>query len=352
MKPALCLLLAAASLSAQWLGHPTPGLPRTADGKPNLSAPAPRAADGHPDLSGLWGMNSGPYSNIATDLKPEDIQPWADALFKKRAPELGRGDPANISCLPQGPRANLFGPLMEKFIQTPGILVILIEDLSYRQVYLDGRKLADDPEPSFMGYSVGHWDGDTLVVDSNGYKDRTWLDMPGHPHSEALHVTERFHRADFGHMEIAETIDDPKVFNKKFTITIKAELVPDTEMLEYVCAENEKDGGHLVGTAGDNKLPAVKVAPEVLTKYTGAYGFSYPENPTVAVISHVTIKDGQLFLDTEGKGATPMVPVSETAFFAGPDRVDFVLNAKGEVTHFTTAFAEGDLKSFRIPDRK
>jgi Domain of unknown function (DUF3471) len=242
---------------------------------------------------------------------------------------------------------------MEKFIQTPGVLVILIEDLSYRQVFLDGRTLAKDPEPSFMGYSVGHWEGDTLVVESNGYKDRTWLDLAGHPHTEALHITERFLRRDFGHMEIAETIDDPKAFKKPFTITIKAEIVPDTEILEYVCAENEKDHQHLVGTISDSTPPAVKVAPEVLSRYVGSYEFALPENPTVMTTFNVTLSGGQLFLDTEGKSKAPLTPVSESSFLSfDGSRIDFVKNAQGAVTHFTQSFAEGDLKFIREPDRK
>ena len=352
MRTSACLFFLAATLSAQWLNHPTPGMPRTPDGKPNLSAPAPRSADGHADLSGLWGMNPGSYGNIAVDLKPEDVQPWADALFKQRGANFGRDNPTQFDCLPQGPHANLYAPEMEKFIQTPGVLVILIEDLTYRQVFLDGRELPKDPDPSFMGYSVGHWDGDTLVVESTGYKDRTWLDMGGHPHTEALRLTERFRRRDFGHMEIAETIDDPGVFNKQFTITIQATLVPDTEILEYVCAENEKDRRHLVGTPTDSKPPAVTVAPDVLSKYVGAYEFAFPENPTVPQTFNVTMTDGKLFMDTEGKAKGELIPASDTVFFKGPVRVEFFKDNEGKVTYFTQAYAEGDLKHMRKPDRK
>jgi hypothetical protein len=299
-------------------------------------------------------MNSLAYANIAADLKPEDIQPWADALFREHAGNFGRDDPAQVECLPQGPRANLYPPEMEKFIQTPGILVILIEDLSYRQVFLDGRSLPKDPEPSFMGYSVGRWEGDTLVVESTGYKDRTWLDLAGHPHSEALRITERFRRRDYGHMEIAETIDDPKAFNKPFTITINAQIVPDTEILEYVCAENEKDHRHLIGTSSDATPPAVTVAPEVLSKYVGSYEFAFPENPTVMTTFHVTLAGGQLFMDTEGKSKSPLTPVSESSFLAigGFSRIEFVKNAEGNVTHFTRSYAEGDLVHMRKPERK
>ena len=353
MKVGFFFFVFCATLSAQWLNHPTPGMPRTPGGKPNLSAQAPRTADGKPDFSGLWGMKQGPYSgNVAMDLKPEDVQPWADALFKQRAAVLGRDDPAQAQCLPQGPRANLYGPEMEKFIQTPGVLVVLIEDLSYRQIFLDGRELPKDPDPSFMGYSVGHWDGETLVAESTGFKDRTWLDMAGHPHTEALRIIERFRRRDFGHMEISETIDDPKAFNKPFTITVEAEIVPDTEILEYVCAENERDHRHLVGTASDSKPAAVTVATEVLAQYVGSYEFAYPENPTVPITFTVTLSSGTLFMEMEGKNKTALIPVSDTVFFRRAARIEFVKDAQGVVTHFTTAFAEGDLKSIRKPDRK
>jgi hypothetical protein len=352
VKTGFCFFVLCATLSAQWLNHPTPGMPRTPDGKPNLSAPAPRTADGKPDLSGLWGMNPGPYVNIATDLKPEDVQPWADALFKQHAGALGRDDPAQAQCLPQGPRANLYPPQMEKFIQTPGVLVVLIEDLSFRQIHLDGRDLPKDPDPSFMGYSVGHWDGDTLVAETVGFKDRTWLDMAGHPHTEALRITERFRRRDFGHMEITETIDDSKAFNKPFTITIKAEIVPDTEILEYVCAENEKDHQHLVGTVSDSKPAAVKVAPEVLAQYVGTYEFAFPENPTVPGTYNITMSDGALFMDTEGKNRTALIPTSETVMYLGNARIDFFKNSSGAVTHFTRTWVEGDLKYTRKTDRK
>jgi hypothetical protein len=327
-------------------------MPRTKEGKPNLSAPAPRAADGKPDLSGLWGMNPGPYTNIATDLKPEDVQPWADALFKQHAGALGRDDPAQAQCLPQGPRANLYPPEMEKFIQTPGVLVVLIEDLSYRQIFLDGRELPTDPDPSFMGYSVAHWDGDTLVAETMGFKDRTWLDMAGHPHTEALRITERFRRRDFGHMEISETIDDPKAFTKPFTITIKAEIVPDTEILEYVCAENEKDHKHLVGTVSDSKPAPVTVAPEVLAQYVGSYEFAFPENPTVPGTYNVSLSDGKLFMDTEGKNRTALIPTSETIMYLRDSRIEFFKNSSGAVTRFTRTWVEGDLEYIRKPARK
>jgi hypothetical protein len=240
-----------ASLSAQWLNHPTPGIPRTAAGKPNLSAPAPRTPDGKPDLSGLWNKISPKYArNIAADLKPGEIQPWAEALVQKRLEDLGK-DYMNVHCLPLGPGystdADSTGAEMMKIIQTPALIIILNPDLTYRQIFLDGRALETAPSPSWMGYSVGHWDGDTLVVDSSGFVDNNWLDNSGHPGTEAMKLTERFHRRDYGHIDLNMTIDDPKAYTKPWTVNLEFTATPDSELIEYVCDENEKDLKHLVG---------------------------------------------------------------------------------------------------------
>jgi hypothetical protein len=335
--------------AAQWLNYPTPGTPRTADGQPDLSGPIPRTVDGKPDLSGLWGMNGGVYSlNIAADLGPQDIKPRAAALFREHAVNLQKDDPY-LRCLPQGPRINLFTPLLEKIIQTPLLIGILMEDLTFRQIFLDGRQLPKDPNPTFMGYSVGHWKGDTLEVDSAGFNDRTWLDLGGHTHSEALHIRERFHRRDFGHMDIEETLDDPESFQKSFTVTIRAELVPDTDLLEYVCAENEKDRQHLVGKLGDADTLRANVAPDVLAKYVGAYEFSF-EGSTIRIAFNVRMSGGELFFDIEGKGKFPLIPLSETAFSAAGERIEFFEDERGVVTHFVRIATEGDLKYVRRPD--
>lgn len=353
MKAGLCVFFLCTTLPAQWINLPIPGTPRTPDGKPNMTAPAPRMPDGKPDFTGLWGLNPGVYeSNIANDLKPEDIKSWAADLVKQRSATIGRDNPSSAGCLPRGPHANMTAFLMEKFIQTPGVLVVLVEDMSYRQIHLDGRPLPQNPDPSFMGYWTAHWDGDTLVAEGNGFKDSIWLDDNGHPITDALHVTERFRRIDFGHVEITKTIDDPKVFNKPFSVVIKAELVPDTEILEFVCAENEKDRHHLVGTSADSRPVQVKIAPEVLAQYAGAYEFALPENPTVPAVYNVTMTGGKLFIDTEGKGSAELVPVSETTFYLGTDRFDFFKDAQGKVTHFTQTYVEGDLKYTRKPDRR
>src|SRR5229473_4156045 len=261
-------------LAAQWAQYRTPGIPRTADGQPNLAAPAPRTADGKPDLSGLWDMiGDGAVGNVAVrkpgDLKPADIQPWAQALVQQRAENFGIENP-HYKCLPDGPNYSTGGGT-KRILQTPAMIVILQEDLTYRQIHMDGRALETDPNPSWMGYSVGHWEGETLVVESNGFNDRTWLDRNGHPHTEALRITERYRRKDFGHLEFKETLEDSAVYAKPWTVAINAQLVPDTELLEAVCNESTAGHEHWVGKASDDKVTEVKVAPAVLAKYAGTY---------------------------------------------------------------------------------
>jgi hypothetical protein len=334
--------------ATQWLKEPTPGLPRSADGKPNLSAPAPRASDGKPDLSGLWRFDAGAYGgNLLVDLKPADIQPWADALYKQRMEDLGKDDPSTFKCLPQGPRVTYGAGGWARIIQTPTVIAILYENLSYRQIFLDGRALPRDPHPSFMGYSVGRWEGETLVVESIGFKDTTWLDFGGHPHTEELRLVERFRRPDFGHIELKQTFEDPKVFTKAVTVDVKVEFVADTEMLEYVCNENEKDHARLVGKASDDKKNAVKVAREVLAKYVGAYEFRAPDDANQVFLFNVTQSGEEMFIDFGGKDPQPMIPLSDTLFSTSGGRFEFVLNEKGQVTHAIFRIVEGDLKGIR-----
>jgi hypothetical protein len=244
------LILATLPVTAQWLGHPTPGIPRLPDGKPNLAAPAPRTADGKPDLSGIYQAENGRYfQNIAADLRPEDfpIQPWAAALAKQREEDFRKDDPYS-HCLPPGiPRINVANHPF-KILQMPGLVVILYEtSYVFRQIFTDGRPLPKDPQPTWLGYSVGRWEGNTLVVDTIGFTDKSWLDGDkGHPISEAMHVTERFQRTTFGHLDIEVILDDPKAFTKPWKIKQSLRLLPDTELLENIC-ENERDSAHLVG---------------------------------------------------------------------------------------------------------
>jgi hypothetical protein len=249
---AAMLAIASVPAAAQWLNMPTKGIPRTKDGKPDLSAPAPRKPDGKPDLSGIWRNEQQNYrgGNLAADFKPGElpIQPWAEALFKEHMTEAGQSETPAARCLPFGiPIADTsFYPL--KIIQEDELVVILNESFGlFRQIFLDGRTLAKDPNPTWMGYSVGRWDGDTLVVDSAGFNGKTWLDRRGHPTTDALHVIERFRRRDFGHLDLQLTIDDPKAFTKPWSVELPQQLAVDTELLEYVCNENEKDLKHTVG---------------------------------------------------------------------------------------------------------
>jgi hypothetical protein len=249
MAASLAALLFTMPAKAQWLSYPSHGIPRTADGKPNLSAPAPKTADGKPDISGLWQPVPKYIGDIASDLKPGEVpfQPWSEALYKHRRETESKDDPTGW-CVPGGvPRSDAV-PYPFKILNTPGIVLILYEAVhSYRQIFTDGRQLPKDPNPTWMGYSVGHWTDDALVVETAGFNDTGWLDNFGHPATSALRVTESFRRKDFGHMNIEITIDDAKAYTKPWNVTLPLTYLPDTELLEYVCVENNKDVQHLVG---------------------------------------------------------------------------------------------------------
>lgn len=249
IHPLLMILALPLSASAQWLPYRSPGLPLLPDGKPNLAAPAPRTSDGKPDLSGVWQTPTAYVVNIAKDLKPGEVSftPWGEKVYKHRQATEGKDDPQAYCVLSGVPRED-FVPYPFKILQTGGEVAILYEAIhSYRQIFMDGHKLPKDPNPTWMGYSVGHWEDDTLVVDTTGFNNEGWLDNGGHPNTEALHVTERFHRRDFGHIDLRVTIDDPKAYTKPWTVKAELTLLPEDELIEYVCSENEKDLHHLVG---------------------------------------------------------------------------------------------------------
>jgi hypothetical protein len=242
------LFFIASSAFAQWTKSRDPNVPRTAEGKLNLTAPAPRTADGKPDLSGMWLSNIKFNFDLAADLKEGvPMTPWAKALFDERTKTFSRDDPEN-SCLPDGvPRYWAAGATPSRIVQTPGMIVVLYEiKTMFRQIYMDGRTLRSDAPPSWLGYSTGKWEGDVLVVRTSGFNDKTWLDDNGHPHSESLVVTERFRRPDFGHLFIDITIEDPIAYTRPWTVTEDFRLDADNDLLEYVCNENERDLIHTV----------------------------------------------------------------------------------------------------------
>jgi hypothetical protein len=335
MAAVLCLL--PVSLSAQWLDWRTPGIPRTTDGKPNLSAPAPRTADGKPDFSGLWQADINPYRfDVIQDLKDEAIfRPAAEALFMERVADFRRDDPVT-NCLPTGP-SEMLGA-MYRIIQSPNVVALLYESGTgrYRQIYMDGRKLPEDPNPAWLGYSVGHWDGDTLAVESSGFNDRTWLDRAGHPHSEKLRVTERFRRADFGHMQYQITFDDPETLTKPLTLSLAVNYRPDTDMLENVCNENNRAKLHLVGTANTG----VPLSSVILARYTGTYRFREGSRTVLGFMGmtqNVTLLNGKLYLN-----ALPLIPQSETKFESTGANAEFFLDGNGKVTRLVLRQTEGD----------
>jgi len=261
---ALIVLAISAPLRAQWLNYPQPGTPRLANGKPNLAAPAPRTSGHKPDLSGVWELEPAPcntsaeistcgqdytggpeFGNIAARLGAElPYQPWAAELVKQRARGQGKDDPVAL-CQPSGALRLLTYPPYRKIVQTPGLVIILSErDVTFRQIFTDGRALPADPQPGWLGYSTAKWDDGALVVETAGFRDGIWLDRAGSPLTAAGKITERFRRVNFGHLEIRITVDDPKAYTAPWTVTLNQFLVPDTELLDYICLENEKDIPH------------------------------------------------------------------------------------------------------------
>jgi hypothetical protein len=253
--------LAVLPASAQWPRYPKAGAPRTPDGGVRLDAPAPRTADGRPDLSGVWetigtgtgqvivGVDVPPlqrtsqFWNIGAGL-PGDLplQPWARELRDRRIARNSRDNP-DAHCLPIGLTQLHNHPQPRKIIQTPSLIVILYEaNDGIRQIFLDGRPHpTNDPQPWWFGYSVGRWEGDTLVVETRGFRDDVWLDVNGAPLTGAGRMIERFRRVDYGNLEIEVTIDDPKAYTRPWTaVKIRQRLLPGDELIEFVCLENEQ----------------------------------------------------------------------------------------------------------------
>lgn len=266
MRSLVCGLVLSAMASAQWIHYPTAGVPKAKDGTPNLTAAAPRAADGKPDFSGMWVTAEGlpcpktllddtgdcleksPLSRYAIDLNQAvsgglPFQPWAlDVITQRKEHGL---DP-HVRCMPSNFPRMFTLPHLTKFLQSRGELALLNEfNASYRQIFLDGRPLPADPQPSWNGYSTGKWDGDTLIVRTNGFPDDLWMDMTGTPLTSAATVTERFRRPNFGTLEIEAVVDDPKAYTRPWTLKLTDKIVLDTELMDEICLENEKSARHM-----------------------------------------------------------------------------------------------------------
>jgi hypothetical protein len=325
---AVLVMASGVALAAQWLGQTTPGIPRTPNGKPNLAAPPPRTPDGRPDFSGLWAKSSAKYArNVAADLKPDDLRPATRETVDRRREDLGK-DGMQVRCLPLGPAyptsGDSTGSEMMRIVQTPQLIVMLNPDLTYRQIWMDGRALETNPNPSWMGYSVGRWEGDTLVVESIGFHPGTWLDRDGHPHTEQLRLTERYRRPTFGQLETEVTFTDPGAYARPWTVKVVADYAPDTEMLEWVCNEGAgRSLVHWVGTAADERRNEVTVPPAVLARYVGTYDEQPPFWRSVQITGasqasgrtvQITVADGRLVGEMDGRGKQVLIASSATEF--------------------------------------
>ena len=322
----LVLLTFVTPLSAQWISLPTPGVPRTADGAPDLSGPAPRTVDGRPELTGLWrnGRVSGDLSDRST------LKPWVNALIEERASRFSADSP-HYHCLPGGPAnltvgGNSYG--LRRIVQHPTIVTVLYNDLTYREIFMEGRELEPNPLPTWMGYSVGRWEGDTLVVESNGYNDKSWLNRAGISHTEDLRITERYSRPNFGRMEIEVTYDDPGAFESPLQATIEMNFAADDVMLETVCVEAYgSESEHWSNSVTGRDETSVDIAPEILARYVGTYSGMYLTN-TITI--RITMEDGRLFLQRGNGGRALLAAQNETSFLPEGGGFGYVFTSGNE----------------------
>ena len=343
---ALMLFVGTMPAVAQWLDRSWPDIPRTSDGMPDLTAPAPRGPDGQPDLTGVW---NGPPPLVRLDSAT--LQPWVTDLVRQRQQEFYKTRPF-YQCQPSGPEGQRFA-YWKRFLQTPTAIAILNGGLTYRVIHMDGRELETGPLPSWAGYSVGRWDGDTLVVDSVGFNDKTWVSRFGVSHTEALRITERYRRTDFGHLEVEVTFTDPDAFSEPWGFTVNMELAADTEMLEAVCERGTEDW---VGNLSDAVNLAVPVPPDVLARYVGLYTGIYGGNERTYEVS---LSGGQLFATIVGaysalglgaagaagvdEGASRLlVPQSETLFDGLGLGYRFIVGDNGVATNLMVIHVSGD----------
>ncbi|MDG2091256.1 MAG: hypothetical protein P8J61_09225 [Gammaproteobacteria bacterium] len=344
----IILLLAPSLVSAQWWSLSTPGIPRTVDGEPDLLAPVPMATDGHTDLSGLW-ISVGASGSL---YEPENIQEWARQVMIENENNFYANDP-RFACLPSGPGSYPAGVVasgLRRFVQNPTFIAVLNSDYTYRQIFMDGRELEVNPFPAWMGYSIAHWEGDTLVVESNGFNDKTWLHRDGLPHTDQLIITERYRRVDFGHIELEVTYEDPGTFTEPVQAFIELEFRADTELFENVCNESSRglssNWSGEIQQADDN---VVDVSMGNLETYIGTYQGIWLGTLTTAEFA---IENGEMYLirtpgysDTGGNTdsvRSRLVPLSENAFdcICGLGFV-FSVNEEGMATEVSEVHVSG-----------
>ena len=337
---AVALALLTTPVAGQWLNHRTPGIPRNADGTPNLNAPVPRTAEGKPDLTGVWNA---PIQFGQPTADPRDLTAWAKDTAQRRAEEFFKARPMN-RCLPSGPETfgqGFTATLTKQLLQTPSLIVMLNDDLTYRRIFMDGRTLESAPFPTWMGYSVGRWEGDTLVVDSFGFNDRTWLNDRGLPHTEALRMSERYQRLDFGHLRIDVTFTDVSVSTKPLSLSVNMVLAADTEMLEAVCETNSDQW-----TGRSLRTSEVNVPADVLARYVGVYRGIWAGRPRIV---EFTLSDRQLVAKIEGLNESiPLVALSETVFESSEGMgYKFIIDGNQPATHVDEIHVSGDYRLAR-----
>ena len=336
------------TVCAQWFDWRSPGVPRTVDGNPDMSAPIPRTVDGYVDISGLWE----PADARGTLFDSNKIRGWALDAMVEAENNYYRTDP-RFHCLPSGPSSYPAGISvggMRRMVQHPDRIIVLNGDMTYRQIHMDGRELVPEPLlPTWMGYSIGYWEGETLVVESNGYKDTTWLTREGLPHTEQLHITERYTRLDYGHINLEITYVDPGVFTEPVQATVDLVNRPDGNMQEEICNESETGRKHYSGELSQAEEMKVDVPLEVLESYVGTYRGRWLGSLVTTVVS---LQDGNLLLtrtprysDTGGNtdsDSSPLIPQSLNAFDSnfGLGWV-FNVNEKGEVESVSEVHVSG-----------
>ena len=356
-------------VAAQWPAYVPPGVPKTADGKPNPLAPAPRMPDGKPDLSGLWenapigSGGGGRRGEAPRALAPGEpplasffnigagfpgglpFKPWAKELLDKRRADNDKDNP-DAHCLPMGLLQFHEHPQPRKIVQTKDIVVIIYEaNYGLRQIFLDGRASpANDPTPWWYGYSVGHWEGDTLVVLTTNLRDEGWLDIWGSPLTDQAKITERFRRLNYGTLQIVETIDDPKAYTRPFTVRFNQQLTAGGELIEFICNENERSAEHLLGKGAPATRVAVTVDPKVLDRYVGRYRMA----PGAFIT--ITRQNGQLMGALGDQPPFELFPSSEREFFlmAFDARFTFEVDAQGRATA-VVMHADTDRRAPRVP---